>query len=72
MDANLKSQAGVCVRQCALSVQNCYSWLQVEYASWHKVDNVHKKLSGTDCVEMQMYLDNPLKQMELFYSTLTT
>eukprot|EP00961_Rhodomonas_salina_P080777 1086568-Rhodomonas_salina.1 len=50
-------------------LQNRYSWLHGEYVSWYlDVDSLCKKLSGTDCVEVQTYLDNPPKQMELFYS----
>eukprot|EP00961_Rhodomonas_salina_P253055 3420026-Rhodomonas_salina.1 len=44
-----------------------YSWLHGEYATWYlEVDSLRKKLSGTDSVEVQTYLDNPPKQMELF------
>eukprot|EP00961_Rhodomonas_salina_P290603 3926787-Rhodomonas_salina.1 len=50
-------------------LQNHYSWLHGEYATWYReVDSLCEKLSGTDCVEVQTYLDNPPKQMELFDS----
>eukprot|EP00961_Rhodomonas_salina_P120733 1624729-Rhodomonas_salina.2 len=50
-------------------LQNCFSWLHGEYATWYwEVDSLSKKLSGTDGVEVQTFLDNPPKQMELFDS----